>query len=147
MSRIQVRQFALAGLLALGMAGGARGAGDPASCKSVHFSDVGWSCITATTAIASNVLEGLGYTPKASVLSVPITFESLSNGDIDEFRPGPRQAPADGDRREGPRITLHGVAQRAASLDRHSHAIEQVAISLARPIGSQRLQEKLDIET
>ncbi len=85
MSKIRARQIALAGLVALGVAGGARAAGDPAACKTVHFSDVGWSCITATTAIASNVLEGLGYSPKASVLSVPITFESLSNGDIDAF--------------------------------------------------------------
>ncbi|HSS64031.1 MAG TPA: choline ABC transporter substrate-binding protein [Gammaproteobacteria bacterium] len=85
MSRIRLRQIALAGVAALGVAGGAGAAGDPPACKSVHFSDVGWSCITATTAIASNVLEGLGYEPKASVLSVPITFESLSNGDIDAF--------------------------------------------------------------
>ncbi len=85
MSKIRARQIALAGLVALGVAGGARAAGDPAACRTVHFSDVGWSCITATTAIASNVLEGLGYQPKASVLSVPITFESLSNGDIDAF--------------------------------------------------------------
>ncbi len=85
MSKIRARHIALAGLVALGVAGGARGAGDPAACKNVHFSDVGWSCITATTAIASNILDGLGYKSKASVLSVPITFESLSNGDIDAF--------------------------------------------------------------
>ena len=42
-------------------------------------------CITATTAVATTVLEGLGYEPKATVLSVPVTFASLSNGDIDAF--------------------------------------------------------------
>lgn len=57
----------------------------PESCKEVRFSDVGWSCITATTALASEVLQGLGYEPKATVLSVPVTFTSLANEDIDAF--------------------------------------------------------------
>ena len=69
---------------AAAMAGNAHAA-DPDTCKEVHFSDVGWSCITATTAVATTVLEGLGYEPKATVLSVPVTFASLSNGDIDAF--------------------------------------------------------------
>ena len=60
-------------------------ADDAATCSEVEFSDVGWSCITATTAVATTVLEGLGYEPKATVLSVPVTFASLSNGDIDAF--------------------------------------------------------------
>jgi glycine betaine/proline transport system substrate-binding protein len=60
-------------------------AGDAASCKTVKFSDVGWTDITATTAAASVVLEGLGYDPKATVLSVPVTYASLKNGDIDVF--------------------------------------------------------------
>jgi glycine betaine/proline transport system substrate-binding protein len=66
-------------------AGAAQAAGDPAGCKQVHFSDVGWSCVTATTAIAAAILEGLGYDPKIDVLSVPVTFQSLANGDLDVF--------------------------------------------------------------
>jgi glycine betaine/proline transport system substrate-binding protein len=66
-------------------AGTAQAAGDPAECKQVHFSDVGWSCVTATTAIAAAILEGLGYEPKVDVLSVPVTFQSLANGDLDVF--------------------------------------------------------------
>lgn len=58
---------------------------DPASCEAVRFSDVGWTDITATTAAASVVLEGLGYEPTATVLSVPVTYASLKNGDIDVF--------------------------------------------------------------
>ena len=69
---------------AAAMAGNAY-ADDAATCSEVEFSDVGWSCITATTAVATTVLEGLGYEPKATVLSVPVTFASLSNGDIDAF--------------------------------------------------------------
>lgn len=60
-------------------------ANDPDSCKAVRFSDVGWTDITATTAATSVVLEGLGYEPSATVLSVPVTYTSLKNKDIDIF--------------------------------------------------------------
>ena len=58
---------------------------DPAECQTVRFSDVGWTDITATTATTSVVLEGLGYEPEAELLSVPVTYVSLENGDIDIF--------------------------------------------------------------
>ena len=60
-------------------------AADPESCATVRFSDVGWTDITATTALTSVVLEGLGYGAEAEVLSVPVTYASLENGDIDVF--------------------------------------------------------------
>jgi len=60
-------------------------AGDPESCKTVVFSDVGWTDITATTAAASVVLEGLGYEPETQLLSVPVTYASLKNKDVDVF--------------------------------------------------------------
>ena len=60
-------------------------AAGPDSCKTVHFSDVGWTDITSTTALTSVVLEGLGYKPKVTILSVPVTFASLKNKDIDIF--------------------------------------------------------------
>ena len=44
----------------------------------MRFSDVGWSCITATTAVAAVVLDGLGYEADATVLSVPVTFNLTS---------------------------------------------------------------------
>ena len=78
------RRAILGGAAAL-MLGANAYAADPAACKQVHFSDVGWSCITATTAIATTVLEGLGYDSKVDVLSVPVTFKSLSTGDLDAF--------------------------------------------------------------
>ncbi len=56
-----------------------------ADCNNVRFSDVGWTDITATTALASVVLEGLGYKPKTQLLSVPVTYKSLQNSDIDVF--------------------------------------------------------------
>ena len=69
--------------LAVGMTTAA--AMEPASCKSVRFSDVGWTDITATTAATSVVLEALGYEPDVKILSVPVTYKSLENKDIDVF--------------------------------------------------------------
>jgi len=74
---------ALAGLAVL--AAGPAAAAEPESCKTVRFSDVGWTDITATTAATSVVLDALGYEPTATVLSVPVTYTSLKNGDIDVF--------------------------------------------------------------
>jgi glycine betaine/proline transport system substrate-binding protein len=58
---------------------------DAAACETVRFADVGWTDITATTALASRILAGLGYEPTSQVLSVPVTYASLKNGDIDVF--------------------------------------------------------------
>jgi glycine betaine/proline transport system substrate-binding protein len=76
---------ALAFAAATGGAASTAWAADPASCEEVNFADVGWTDITATTAATSVVLEGLGYEPEAEVLSVPVTYASLKNGDIDVF--------------------------------------------------------------
>ncbi len=56
-----------------------------ADCDEVRFSDVGWTDITATTAATSVVLEAIGYEVDVKVLSVPVTYVSLSKGDIDVF--------------------------------------------------------------
>ncbi|MGX5664927.1 choline ABC transporter substrate-binding protein [Rhizobium daejeonense] len=60
-------------------------AAEAESCKAVRFSDVGWTDITATTATATVVLKALGYEPTTTVLSVPVTYQSLKNKDIDVF--------------------------------------------------------------
>jgi glycine betaine/proline transport system substrate-binding protein len=60
-------------------------AADPESCSTVHLSDVGWTDITATTATASVILKSLGYQADVKVLSVPVTYQSLKNKDIDIF--------------------------------------------------------------
>jgi glycine betaine/proline transport system substrate-binding protein len=67
------------------LAGGAAAAADLEGCRTVRFSDVGWTDITSTTAAASVVLEGLGYQPETEILSVPVTYASLKNRDIDVF--------------------------------------------------------------
>ncbi|MCG5479090.1 MAG: choline ABC transporter substrate-binding protein, partial [Ensifer alkalisoli] len=60
-------------------------AADPESCSPVRFSDVGWTDITATTATATTILKALGYETDVKVLSVPVTYTSLKNKDIDVF--------------------------------------------------------------
>ena len=64
---------------------GTASAAEPESCKTVRFSDVGWTDITATTAATTVILKGLGYTPTTTVLSVPVTYTSLKNKQIDVF--------------------------------------------------------------
>lgn len=71
--------------LTVALTAGTAAAADAESCKKVRFSDVGWTDITATTALASVVLTALGYEPEVQVLSVPVTYASLKNKDIDVF--------------------------------------------------------------
>ncbi|WP_420338792.1 choline ABC transporter substrate-binding protein [Roseibium sp.] len=72
--------------LALGlMMTGTSLAAEPESCKTVRFSDVGWTDITATTAATTVVLDALGYDTEVKILSVPVTYASLKNKDIDIF--------------------------------------------------------------
>nr|WP_310011022.1 choline ABC transporter substrate-binding protein [Brucella pseudogrignonensis] len=63
----------------------AASAAEAESCSTVRFSDVGWTDITSTTAVATEVLKGLGYKTDIKVLSVPVTYASLSKKDIDVF--------------------------------------------------------------
>jgi len=82
---MSLRILSAATSVALALAAGAAAAADPASCKAVRFSDVGWTDITATTGAATAVLKGLGYAPSVQVLSVPVTYTGLANKDIDVF--------------------------------------------------------------
>ena len=58
---------------------------EPLSCKVVRLSDIGWTDVTASTALFAEVLTPLGYQPKITVLSVPVTFAALKNKDVDIF--------------------------------------------------------------
>jgi glycine betaine/proline transport system substrate-binding protein len=76
-----LRSTLLATTVTFALAGSAFAEG----CDKVIFSDVGWTDITATTAAASVVLEALGYETETKVLSVPVTYTGLAQGDIDVF--------------------------------------------------------------
>lgn len=81
---MMLRNILLASALVAVSAAAAQAA-DPESCKKVRLSDVGWTDITATTSVAATLLKGLGYEPKVELLSVPVTYQSLKNKDIDVF--------------------------------------------------------------
>ena len=79
MRRRLLASYALMTALSLSVrtAAFAGGYSDPASCQTVRFSDVGWTDVTATTALITQLLRSIGYTPTVTVLSVPVTFASL----------------------------------------------------------------------
>ena len=56
-----------------------------ADCDTVVFSDVGWTDITATTATTTLLLEAVGYDTETEVLSVPVTYSALADGDVEVF--------------------------------------------------------------
>jgi glycine betaine/proline transport system substrate-binding protein len=56
-----------------------------ADCETITFSDVGWTDITATTAVATTILEALGHETETLLLSVPVTYSSMAEGDVDVF--------------------------------------------------------------
>jgi glycine betaine/proline transport system substrate-binding protein len=67
------------------LAGLASGPVAAQSCDVVRLADVGWTDNMAQNGVATVVLDALGYEAKVSLLSLPITFESLANNDIDVF--------------------------------------------------------------
>ncbi len=74
-----------AAALASTLAAAAAGAAEPAACRAPRLSDIGWTDVTATTATTALILKDLGYQPKITVLSVPVTYQSMKNKDIDIF--------------------------------------------------------------
>jgi choline ABC transporter permease protein len=58
---------------------------EPGSCRTVRFSDVGWTDITATTAVTARVLEGLGYKTVTNILSIPVTYASMKSSQLDVY--------------------------------------------------------------
>jgi glycine betaine/proline transport system substrate-binding protein len=73
-------------------------ASESPSCRVVRLSDIGWTDVTSTTALASVLLRDLGYEPQVTVLSLPVTYASMKNKDIDVFL-GNWMPSQDGDRR------------------------------------------------
>ncbi len=82
-----VTKFLTAATLGVGLFTGATSAlaGDAASCQKVRLSDVGWTDITAITAMTAAILEPMGYEGNINQLAVPVTFASMKSKDIDVF--------------------------------------------------------------
>lgn len=49
----------------------------------MRFADIGWTDITATTALAALLFDGLGYKPTTRNVSVPISLVGLKNRQLD----------------------------------------------------------------
>ena len=77
-------RIAIGATLALVLAATAAHAENP-TCKKVRFADVGWTDIQVTTGTTTTILEALGYEPEVKTLSVPVTYASMKNKDIDVF--------------------------------------------------------------
>jgi glycine betaine/proline transport system substrate-binding protein len=74
-------RMTLVSVLALAASAGAA----LADCEKITFSDVGWTDITATTAVTTTILQALGYETETLILSVPVTYSSMAEGDVDVF--------------------------------------------------------------
>ncbi|WP_084332636.1 choline ABC transporter substrate-binding protein [Marinobacterium jannaschii] len=75
----------LSAAIGVGLLSTALQAAEPAQCQTVKFTDPGWTDINSTNALASTVLQGLGYNTEISTLAVPIGFEALKSSEIDVF--------------------------------------------------------------
>lgn len=78
---MSIRTTLLTTCVTLALAGSAFAEG----CDKIVFSDVGWTDITATTAATALIAEALGYETEIKVLSVPVTYTGLAEGDVDVF--------------------------------------------------------------
>ncbi|MGM0983804.1 MAG: choline ABC transporter substrate-binding protein [Pseudomonadota bacterium] len=70
---------------AIGIAVSPLQAAAPESCETVRFAEVGWTDITATTALTTEVLEAMGYETRIDTVSVPIAYQGMKNNDFDVF--------------------------------------------------------------
>src|SRR5690349_20451062 len=81
----EVLALALLCLAGLDDAARAATAPEPAACRTVRLADAGWTDVTVTTALLSELLRRLGYEPHTTLLSVPVTFAVMKAGNIDIF--------------------------------------------------------------
>ncbi|KTT38183.1 glycine/betaine ABC transporter substrate-binding protein [Pseudomonas oryzihabitans] len=60
-------------------------AAEPENCRSVRFTDVGWSDLAITNAMARYLLGALGYETEVTRLSLPNSYDALAKNDADVF--------------------------------------------------------------
>jgi glycine betaine/proline transport system substrate-binding protein len=60
-------------------------AAEPESCGTIHFAQVSWTDIQATTGTATTILNALGYKTDVKDLDVPIVYQGLANKQLDVF--------------------------------------------------------------
>lgn len=73
------------GTAMLALLAGTAHAADPESCRKVRMAEPGWNDLAFTTGVAMVLLDGLGYEPQSSNLSIEVIYQSLKNKDLDVF--------------------------------------------------------------
>ncbi|MDH4564188.1 choline ABC transporter substrate-binding protein [Pseudomonas sp. BN411] len=58
---------------------------EPTSCMSPRFAKIGWADLESTTALAKNILVGIGYKPTDVTLSIPLAWAGLKRKNIDIY--------------------------------------------------------------
>ena len=89
-------------------------AADGPGCRRVRLADIGWTDVTATTALFGRLVRELGYEPSITVLALPVTYASMKNRDIDLFL-GNWMPSQEADRR--PYVLEHSVDVLGANLE------------------------------
>ncbi|MGI9297586.1 MAG: choline ABC transporter substrate-binding protein [Gammaproteobacteria bacterium] len=84
-TKINAVLFALFVAVLLAAPGGVAASAESESCQKPRFSNVGWTDTIATTRTAMAILSAIGYDPVEINLSIPITYASMKNGDIDIY--------------------------------------------------------------
>ncbi|MCB1451328.1 MAG: choline ABC transporter substrate-binding protein [Nitratireductor sp.] len=80
-----IKLFAVGAMLAGVLGAAPVRAADGEACNTIRFSDVGWTDITATTAVTTFLLKSLGYSTDIKLLAVPVTYKSMQDKNIDVF--------------------------------------------------------------
>lgn len=75
----------LLGTALLGLMASSAVAADPQDCAKVRMAEPGWNDLAFTTGVAMVLLDGLGYSPQSSNLSIEVIYQSLKNKDLDVF--------------------------------------------------------------
>ncbi|MDM8348813.1 choline ABC transporter substrate-binding protein [Pseudomonas sp. sp1636] len=79
------RLNALAGCCLLTLFSSSLLAADDASCQTIRIGAVGWTDVVATTAVAAELLDGLGYQTTQTQASQQIIFAGIQRKQIDVF--------------------------------------------------------------
>ncbi len=84
-SKMAMRRMAFLTTAAFVLTATATAAAEKDECRTPRLADIGWTDVTATTALTAMLLKDLGYDPKISLLSVPITYQAMQQKRIDIF--------------------------------------------------------------
>lgn len=81
-----MKNIIVTAMLTAGLLTGTQAFADNVStCSAPRFAKIGWADLESTTALASNLMLGLGYKPMSSTLSIPLAYVGLKKQDLDIY--------------------------------------------------------------